>query len=214
MHILITSAAAPLARSLAAALSDNHRIRLTEQVFVQSDHEFVRCELDHDASTHLLVRCVDALVHVAAPRPETTTDEQIDYATRCTYNLLTAAAAEGVSKVVFLSSLELMAAYDEHYLVDEHWRPLPQPEPPTLTQYLGELVCREFAREHLLNVAVLRLGQMDGRDVAQAISAVLAGDMSNWAIYHIAPDSLQMRFSTVKAQQELGFQPRFSDASA
>lgn len=229
MHLLITSAAAPLARALAGILSEEHQIRLTEQIMVKSDTEFVLSHLGHDASTNLLVRGMDAIVHMAQPLPGQSANEQIDYMTRCTYNLLTAAAEEGVSRVIYLSSLDLMGSYDENYLVDERWRPLPQPQPPTLTTYLGESVCREFAREHKLSITVLRLAPVTGleesegapasawinvHDVAAAITRALATGSGPWSIYHIAADTPQSRFVIDKARDELGFTPQYNDITA
>jgi nucleoside-diphosphate-sugar epimerase len=220
MHLLITSAAAPLARSLAGILSEEHQIRLTEQAMVKSNYEFVLSHLGHDTSTNLLVRGIDAIVHVAQPLPGKSANEQIDYMTRNTYNLLTAAAEERVPRIIYLSSLELMAGYAENYLVDERWRPLPQPEPPTLTTYLGESVCREFAREHRLHVTVLRLAHVIGlaeddsvpaaawidvHDVAAAITKALNVDGGFWSIYHLAADTPQSRFVIDKVRDELGF---------
>jgi nucleoside-diphosphate-sugar epimerase len=225
LKILITSATALLARSLADLLSGEHQIRLTAQTQVKCEHEFVLCALDHDASSNLLVRGMDAIVHVGEPLPESGAGEQIDYLTRCTYNLLMAATAEGVSKVVYLSSLDLMTDYDKNYIVDERWRPLPRPEPPTLSKYLGESTCKEFAREGKLNVVILRLGQtmrvedgqkpsasvwVDERDVAQAICKALTTDTTEWAIYHVEVDAPHARFSIAKAKSELGFQPHYN----
>jgi nucleoside-diphosphate-sugar epimerase len=229
LKILITSATSSLARALADLLSSDHHMRLTAQAQVKYNHEFVLCALDHDASTNLLVRSIDAIVHVGEPLPDANASEQIDYLTRCTYNLLLAAAAEGVSKVIYLSSLDLMADYDENYRVDERWRPLPRPEPPTLSKYLGESTCKEFAREVRLNVVILRLGQtlrveeqqqlpasawVDERDVAQAISRALATDTTEWAIYHIEADAPHARFSIAKAKSELGFEPQYNEITA
>jgi uronate dehydrogenase len=226
MHLLITSAASTLARTLADILAEDHTIRLTERTHVQSDHEFVLSPLGHDASTNLLVRGMDAIIHVAQPLPEMTPTEQIDWMTRGTYNLLHAAAAEGVKRIIYLSSLDLMTPYDENYIVDERWRPLPQPEPPTLATYLGESVCREFAREHKLKVVVLRLAHVadgdesrvapwvDVRDVAQAIQKALTADTDLWSIYHIEAASRGARFESAKARIELDFHPQFNDAAA
>jgi uronate dehydrogenase len=223
MHLLITSAASPLARTLADILAADHTIRLTERTHVQSDHEFILSQLGHDASTNLLVRGIDAILHVAQPLPEMTPTEQIDWMTRGTYNLLHAAAAEGVKRIIYLSSLDLMTPYDENYIVDERWRPLPQPEPPTLTTYLGESVCREFAREHKLTVVVLRLAEVtdialrlpadpwvDIGDAAQAIHLALTADIDQWTVYHIASTDAAPRFPISKAQSELGFDPQFN----
>src|SRR5262245_49154535 len=104
MHILITSAASPLSQGLAGALGQEHQLRLTELVQVEVAGELVRCPLEHDFSTNLLVRGMEAIIHVAEPLPEASEAEQIDYLTRGTYNLLLAATAEGVQRVIFLST--------------------------------------------------------------------------------------------------------------
>lgn len=223
MHLLITAAADPMARALADQLAATHTIRLTDRAPVQSAHEFALSPLGHDASTNLLVRGMDAIVHLAAAPQTSDAPAQIDYMTRCTYNLLTAAVAEGVRRIVYLSSLDLMTPYDANFLVDERWRPLPAPQPPSLTTYLGESVCREFAREHKLDVAVLRLAQVtlsderipsapwvDVRDVAQAVNLALTADIEQWGVYHIASASAGPRFNIGKAQTELGFAPQFN----
>src|SRR5690606_9885854 len=107
-------------------------------------------------------------------------------------------------------------------------------EPPTLTTYLGESVCREFAREHKLSVTVLRLAPVIGieesdgiaasapslgawihvRDVATAIDKALTTDSGLWSIYHIAANTPQSRFVMDKARDELGFTPQHNDATA
>lgn len=227
MHLLITAAADPLARSLADQLAAIHSIRLTDRVPVSSPHEFALSPLGHDASTNLLVRGVDAIVHVASAPADLDAPGQIDWMTRCTYNLLMAATAEGVRRVVYLSSLDLMADHDANFRVDERWRPLPKPQPPSLTTYLGESICREFAREHKLDVAVLRLAQVtdqvtdadqripgaawvDLRDVAQAVNLALSARIEQWAVYHIASTAAGPRFGIARAQNELGFSPQFN----
>src|SRR5262245_21777246 len=99
MRILITSAASPLAQGLATALRAEYHVRLTERVQVAGEGEFVRCSLDHDLSTNLLVQGMDAIIHVAEPLPQESESQQVDYLTRGSYNLLWAAAAEGVQRV-------------------------------------------------------------------------------------------------------------------
>ncbi len=224
MHILITSAACPLAQALAAALSSEHQVRLTERVFVETEHEFAQCALGHDAATNLLVRGMDAIVHVAEPLPHENENEQIDYLTRCTYNLLYAAAQEGVPRAVFLSTLDVMARYDENLTVGERWRPLPTCEARALSKHLGEFTCREFAREHKISVIVLRLGKIvkadevkdqpfdpmwvDERDVAHAVSCALSAKTWRWSIFHIQHDSPRARFSVAYAKRALGYSPQ------
>ena len=79
---------------------------------------------------------------------------------RSTYNLLLAAAQHGVKNIVYLSSLAIMTGYPEDLAVDEDWRPLAKGDSPGLAEYLGEVVCREFAREGKIHAVVLRLGNV------------------------------------------------------
>lgn len=224
MNLLITSAACPLAQALANALKDEHQIRLTERVFVETEHEFAQCALGHDAATNLLVRGMDAIVHVAEPLPHEDENAQMDYLTRCTYNLLWAASQEGVPRVVFLSTLEVMARYDANFAVGEGWRPLPTTEARVLSKHLGEFTCREFAREHRINVIVLRLGKVvraddvkdqpfdpmwvDESDVAHAVSCALSAPTGRWSIFHIQHDSPRARFPVAHAKRVLGYHPQ------
>lgn len=223
MNILITSAASSLAQSLNQTLSEEHNVRLTERVAVPNQPSFAVSALGHDLSTNLLVRGMDAIVHVAESLPMDNELQQIDYLTRCTYNLCMAGVAEGVHRFIYLSTLELMTAYDEGFTVSERWRPLPSPAAPLLAKHLGEQVCREFAREHKLDVTVLRLGKVvqaaavtdapfdpcwvDEQDVVQAVQRALETDTGRWAIFHIQHEGPQARFSIATAQRVLGFAP-------
>jgi nucleoside-diphosphate-sugar epimerase len=226
MQLLLTSAASSTARSLAETLRGEHSLRLTERVPVAGITDFALSPLGPDLSTNLLVRGMDAIVHVAEPLPTDSALQQIDYLTRCTYNLCLAAAAEGVKRLVYLSTLDLMTAYDPNYLVNERWKPKPPTHAPTLAKHLGEFTCREFAREHKLAVVVLRLGKVvraeavagqpvdplwvDERDVAQAVKLALTAELPRWAIFHIGADSSQARFSVAVAKRALNYAPHYT----
>jgi nucleoside-diphosphate-sugar epimerase len=223
MNILITSAAAPLAQTLATALQPEHAVRLTERRFVPNLANFAQCTLDPDLATEMLVRDMGAIVHVAEPLPTDSAQQQIDYLTRCTYNLCLAAATAGVERLVYLSTLQLMTQYDETYAVSERWRPSPTTQAPVLAKHLGEFVCREFAREHKLKVTILRLGQVvygEGTvgqpldptwvhvlDVAQAVHRALTTATNRWTVCHIQHESAQARFSVGTAKRVLGYAP-------
>ena len=228
MNLLMTSAAAPIARSLAEILRGEHSLRLTERIPVAGITDFALSPLGPDLSTNLLVRGLDAIIHVAEPLSTDSELQQIDYLTRCTYNLCLAAAAEGVKRLIYLSTLDLMTAYDPNYIVTERWKPKPPTHVPTLAKHLGEYTCREFAREHKLAVVVLRLGKVvraeavagqpvdplwvDERDVAQAVSQALTAELPRWAILHIGADSPQARFSVTAAKRALDYTPHHNFA--
>jgi len=226
MQLLITSAASPLTAALADTLRSEHSVRLTERTPLPNVAGFALSPLGPDLSTNLLVRDMNAIIHVAEPLPTDNEFQQIDYLTRCTYNLCMAAAAEGVKRLVYLSTLELMTAYDPNYLVTERWKPQPPTHAPTLAKHLGEYTCREFAREHKLNVVVLRLGKVvraetvagqpvdplwvDERDVAQAVSLALTAELPRWSVFHIGADSPESRFSVAAAKRSLNYVPSYN----
>ena len=229
MRVLITSAASPWPRELAALLSGSHDVRLTDQTEVSSDLEFVRSDLGHEAPTNDLVRGMDAIVHPGDVDPAASVSDQLDFQMRCSYNLLWAAAEEGVSRFVYLSSLHLMDKYDEGLAVTERWRPVPTVDVPVLCYHLGEYVCREFAREGKADVVVLRLGDITANgspaqsssalyvdDAVQAVDRALTADLSGWNIFHIQSAVPNARFPTGQPWRKangdppvsLGYTPR------
>lgn len=235
MQLVISAATAHLAQVLGDALAGEHHVRLTAQQPVATSHEFVLSALGPDYGTNLLVRGMDAIVHVCEPAPGAADTAQIDYATRCTYNLLVAAAAERVPRIVLFSSLDLMGAYDEanpgiNFIVTERWRPLPDHRPAHLVKHLAEVVCREFAREHKLQVVVLRLGHVvradavadqpadpmwvDERDVVQAVRQALTAELGPWTVCHIQGDWPGARFPVAQARRILGYDPIYQFAGA
>ena len=210
MKVLITSAGDNLPRQIANSLGDDHEILLTDREDVSTRFPFVRSDLNHTAPTNDLVRGVDAIVHSGAVDPRASVSDQLDYQMRCTYNLLKAAWEEGVPRVVYLSSLRLMEGYDPSYAVTERWKPTPTLEPPVLCYHLGEIVCREFARERKTEVTILRLGEITPAsetnsstsalyedDAIKAIRLSLNADHSGWLdIFHIQSDVPDARFLT------------------
>lgn len=192
MRILITSARHKLCAALADHLAQSHEVRLTERAHVETAHEFVHCALGHDRSTNLLTRGMNAIVHAVEPLPGEDVTSQIDAASRCTYNLLMAAAEERVPQVVLLSTLELMADYPPGYRVSERWQPLPRTQPPTLTKHLAEQISREFVREGSLGVKILRLGEASHASIAAAVDEALA-QAHSLAAHHRSGESTAPR---------------------
>jgi uronate dehydrogenase len=231
-RVLITSASHPLAFTLASALGKDHRVRLTDRQPVSSRFEFVRSALDNPQETAALVQGVDAIVHVAESSPGDDDRQTLDWLTRGTYHLLEAASKARVPKAVFLSTLELMTAYDANYTVSESWRPRPTTDARVLGKYLGEVVCREFARDRKIRAMTLRLGKVvkfagtagqpfdplwvDEEDVAHAVARAIAvtprdnaqGVGSWWAAIHIGSESAKARFSVSGAKYALNYQPK------
>jgi uronate dehydrogenase len=231
MNVLITSAASDLAQQVATALSEEHTLRLTELRPVEKiEGNFVQSALGHDEATNELVRGMDAIIHIAEVPPELLAEADdpdnyaIDYQTRCTYNLLMVASAEGVKRFIYASTLRLFEQHGEDWTVAESWRPRPSVDSFVLSKHLGEFTCREFARERKLNVTCLRLGNLvtaetaatteydsmwlEMNDAVAAFQGALTSS-SRWDIYHIQSEFPGARFSVRTAKSEIDFNPQF-----
>lgn len=183
---------------------------MTDTTVLDTDLEFVRSPLDHSSSTNSLVRGINVVVHPGAVDPQATPSEQLDYQMRCTYNLLRACVEEGVSRFVYLSTLHLFDLYEEGMAVTERWKPRPTTDPTQLCFYLGEMICREFAREHGINVAILRLGDLTdddsqspaptalfAKDAIDAVTRTLTAELSGWLdIFHVQSQVGNSRYLT------------------
>lgn len=223
MNILLTSATSTLGDKVATELNETHHLRLTDRINAEIPGEFAVSPQEHDASTNLLVRGMDAVVVVAESVEGESATEYLDAMTRKLYNLLMAAYHEGVTRIVYLSTLELMTAYGPEYIVTERWRPRPTTEMRMMGKHLGEYVCREFAREHKLTVVVLRLGNvvsvnevagesvdpmwLDQQDLGNAIEGALTAELPHWTVIHVQGKQAGARFPIGDAERLIGFSP-------
>ncbi len=230
MNVLITSGRSELTHKLATTISESHTIRLTEIEPVDTDFEFIQSELGHDESTNDLVKGIDTIVHIAEIPPTLLAKAcvpesfEIDYQTRCTYNLLMAASTEGVKHFIYTSTLRLFEHHDEDWTVKENWRPRPSTDSFVLSKHLGEFTCREFAREGKINVTCLRLGVittaeeaanaefnsmwLEMNDAVAAFHGALNAP-SRWGIFHVQSEFPGSRFTIGKAKGHLKFNPQF-----
>ena len=225
MRILIANASSKLASYLGEALSRKHRVLMTDVEAIPTRLQFERSALEHHPGTNELVRGMDAIVH-SAPIG------QIDFHTRCTYNILQAAVEEGVPRFIYLSSLSLVSRYDPGLAVTEQWRPMPSADPADLSFHLGEFVCREFAREGRIRLVCLRLGDIvygsEGLDSAgesalhiddavEAVALALTAEVTGFAgtqgrpgaLFHIQSPVRGARFLTTAAGNILGYSPQY-----
>lgn len=223
MKLLVTSATTTLGKQVSSELAERHELRLTDHSIEPLTVQHYYSPQGHDASTNLLVRGLDGIVVVGERLEGESAPSYLDSMTRKLYNLLMAAHQESVTRIVYLSTLQLMEAYGTEYIVTERWRPRPTPEPSLLGKHLGEYVCREFAREHKLAVVVLRLGKvvsadevagqsldpmwLDQKDLAAAIEGALNADLPQWTVIHVQGKQKGARFPVGDAEKLIGFAP-------
>lgn len=234
MRVLVTGAASALGQEVATALAvdDSTQLRLLDDCAAQrQDVEWVAARLTDPDAVRQAVRDVDAVVHTGEPPSALESEEALlDRSTRGTHVLLQTAVEAGVKRFVYGSTLKVFRAYPDTVYVTEYYKPLPPTEMAVLARYLGEMTCREFAREHPITVTALRLGKLvreeevagrerdlmwvDIRDAAQAFCAALTRDASaslnwvpRWAVYHIAAPIAHPKFLLDRAEA-MGYRPQ------
>ena len=222
MNILLTSAGSRLVQAIGPTLLERHAIRTTDQRAIEPDLPFQQADLGHGPETNDLVRGMQAVVIAGDDDSGEPTPVVLDYHMRAVYNLLWAAREEGVRRIVYLSTLRLLDAYDPDLTVTERWRSRPSTNIQLLKHHLSEYVCREFAREGETDIACLRLGGIAWdrsqetpqtgyssnlylEDAAQAVEKAVTVELSGWNVFHIQSDVPAPRYMTGLAESELGF---------
>ena len=230
MRILITGTGSLLGSALVRALAPQHDVRTLDLTsgLGESAPTFVGDPRDREFAARAVAGC-DAVVHTCSLAHDgATAEDEIDRATRGTYNLITTAGT--AKRFVLLSSLRLFERYPAHYLVTEQWAPRPTTTSDDLAPYLAELTVRECARVLPLIAVALRLGEVvadaDVRDqptnprwlhVEDAVQAVrhaldfepTEGDAkSGWWAYHIVGAGQNVRWPLgLAGQAPFGYQP-------
>jgi len=221
MRVLITGADCRLGQLAVAHFGETHDLRTTGTSPSAPDAsagETYRCaDLRRPEDVAPLVSGIDAVLHLSvydsAPLQGVRAEqERLDMAARGTYVLLMEARKAGVARVVLASTLSLFDTYAEDYVVDESWRPMPKADAESLAPYLGEMVCREFAREGGMGVVCLRLGPLGAEDgtpeqdaveaLAQALAMPMRAGGYRWHVYHISRDDRFPMRSVTRADFE------------
>ncbi|MCH2579407.1 MAG: hypothetical protein MK003_13760, partial [Pseudomonadales bacterium] len=175
-----------------------------------------------------LVSGVDAIINVGFEGQSGTDTHLMDYHTRCAYNLLYAAAGASVSRFINISTLRLYENHEENLVVTERWRTDPSAEDVAiLGAHMTESVCKEFARDRLMDVVNLRFGWPFVETVlpssshtavithdliaATVAESLLSEQLGPWQDVHVQSPVKHQRFITNTAAKLL---PNLSDRLA
>ncbi|MBT3994843.1 MAG: NAD(P)H-binding protein [Chloroflexi bacterium] len=219
MNVLITSAASATAQIIAGALDSGHTLRLTD-LPENASGDIIANELGHESETDRLVAGIDAVVNIGYQGQSGSNTHLMDYHTRRMYNLLQAASDAGVKRYINISTLKLFQDHEENLVVTEKWRSDPPAEDiELLVAHMAEYVCKEFARDRLIQVVNLRLGwpfvggSSSGADETAAIShgmigesaavALTAQELIQWQDIHVQSPVDHQRFITKTAARLL-----------
>ncbi|HEU0164812.1 MAG TPA: NAD(P)-dependent oxidoreductase [Thermomicrobiales bacterium] len=180
MRILVTGASSNLASGIIEPLATNHELVLSDIVPVESAHPFVEADVRKRDEIIAAAKGVDVIIHTPAWHGiQLKTHSEAEFwelNVDGTFNMFQAALANGVKKVIWISSQSVFSNENIY----------------GITKIVGEELCRYYHRVHGISVLMLRphdftpirshrhygerllRGGVDRRDVHQA--TVLAVD--------------------------------------
>ncbi len=166
MRILVTGGAGDIGSAVVAALRESHHVAILDRQ-PSADHPdlpLLKVDLENARMTASLVRGFDCLVHLAAiPDPYSDPGDVVFRVNLlATYNLLEAARANRIARVVYGCS-ESASGFGIHnrrfrpdyFPIDEHHPSLPH-EAYGSSKFLGEILCRQYAFAYDIEAISLR----------------------------------------------------------
>ena len=167
MRVLVTGGSGNIGRVVSAELEESgHAVRVFDSEAPPSNSvEYCPGDVRDAASLDNALRGIDRVVHLAAIPAYTDTVPAasfMDVNVTGTFNLLEAAGAHGVSRVVFASSDSALGFVfgtrpfsPEYFPIDEAHPQRPQ-DPYGLSKLLGEELCKSATRKYGLETIALR----------------------------------------------------------
>jgi len=240
--VLLTGAEGRVGQAILSDLSAEYEWRLLDRdpPTHDTDHEFVVADITDEEAVREAVEGVGAIVHLAGdPRPEAPWNSVLNNNIDGTRNVLEAAVAEGVEKVVFASSNHAVGAYETDERTPDMYRPSDDyqldgtelPRPSNLygvSKATGEVLGRYYHDEHGLSVVCVRIGNLtknhppkdyergqamwlSHRDCAHLFDRCIRADYDYEIVYGIS-DNERKYDAIERAKEVLGYEPQDNSA--
>lgn len=166
MKILITGGAGNISHFLCKELEGRHELTLLDIVEPrETKHRFVKGDLTETSDVEKAAKGMDAIVHLGAIPIDTGEAEKIWAVNNTgTFNVLEAAARNGVKKVLFASSICAVGFIfwkkpftPEYFPVDER-HPAKPDDSYGLSKLIGEKICYAYTQRYDIQTVCFRIG--------------------------------------------------------
>jgi nucleoside-diphosphate-sugar epimerase len=249
-RVVLFGAGGPLAAVTTEALAHDHVLRLTDARpladivaankpqsagsplprVLEPPHETRVVDVTDPGAVHDACRDMDAIVNCTVVRPHPVEAFRVN--TIGAYNVMRAAAALGIRRVVHTGPQQVTLRYPAGYWYDfdlaDDVPSRPGANLYILTKFLGQEICRIFAEEHELEVPTLLFSSfvnpatpapeplgafpfsVSWEDAAQAMRLALRAPSfpRPFEVFHILADLPHGKYSNDKAKRLLKWQPR------
>ncbi|MBM3265832.1 MAG: NAD(P)-dependent oxidoreductase [candidate division Zixibacteria bacterium] len=240
MNVLVTGAGGYIGRIVARDLSAHHQVRGVDMRPMQGLDDTRIIDLNDCDAVDTALDGIDAVAHLAWPMgvyegyaPAEHSD--LGAGIHVLYHLLKMSVERGIKRFAFQSTINITGPSWDNWRLTEDELARPGPGGYTLGKTLAEELCRSFAREHDLTIAVIRFGDVftleepgfesaapdrhpipstcvERRDIAAAYHLALTRPLpSRFEVFHIFHTRPGDRFPTAKARTLLGFEPKYNE---
>jgi dTDP-4-dehydrorhamnose reductase len=158
-HIVITGAAGSVAHTVAAALSERHRLTLIDQRG-DPDQGMIRVNLSDFAAVLDALPAADTVIHLGANPNEAEWQDILTNNIVATYNVFEVARRKGVKRIVFPSTVMIYDGFrgraeGEILTPERHAWPMTY---YAVSKRFGEDLGKMYARKHGMSIVCIRLG--------------------------------------------------------
>lgn len=227
-QVLITGANGNIGRKLVAAMMDSYELRLLDR---SATGDVTAADISvYDAGWADAFQGIDTVIHLAGESQPTASWDQVHSANILgTANVLRAARAACVHRVIFASTNQIMSGYRfSTALITTDAPPAPL-NPYAISKLIGEELGRGFAAETGISFVAFRIGNimpaenipgpgmgigrwgqemwLSNRDMVQAVICAIEVQNLPFAILNLVSNNAGMRWDMKRTHEAIGFVP-------